>query len=195
MPSETIKLTAKFKLKDTPEGLDELFSTYRGIVNYLITYAYENNITSFKRLKKENYENLRREYSELPSHYIYTACQMAAQIWRRYRKKKRKGKVNGKPIFKKDSIMLDDHLFKLDFEKGIIKLSTPNGRIPLEFYPTKHHEKFKGWKVGQAWLVRNSKGLFINIVFSREVEVRELKGFVGLKKNVEQPLTFLTIVP
>ena len=52
MPSETIKLTAKFKLKGTPEGLDALFSVYREIVNYLITYAYEANITSFKRLKK-----------------------------------------------------------------------------------------------------------------------------------------------
>ncbi|NJE62622.1 transposase, partial [Thermococcus sp. 21S7] len=52
MPSETIKLTAKFKLKGTPEGLDELFETYREIVNFLITHAFENNVTSFYRLKK-----------------------------------------------------------------------------------------------------------------------------------------------
>ena len=31
MPSETIKLTAKFELKEIPEGLDDLFSTYREI--------------------------------------------------------------------------------------------------------------------------------------------------------------------
>lgn len=60
MPSETIKLTAKFKLKETPKGLDDLFSTYREIVNFLITYAFESNITSFKRLKKETYKELRR---------------------------------------------------------------------------------------------------------------------------------------
>ena len=45
MPSETIKLTAKFKLKETPKGLDGLFLTYREIVNFLISYAFENNIT------------------------------------------------------------------------------------------------------------------------------------------------------
>jgi len=45
MPSETIKLTAKFKLREIPEGLECLFSTYREIVNFLITYAFENNIT------------------------------------------------------------------------------------------------------------------------------------------------------
>ena len=89
MPSETIKLTARFKLKETPEGLDELFSTYREIVNFLITYAYESNITSFKRLKKETYKELREKYPQLPSHYIYTACQMATSIYKSYRKRKR----------------------------------------------------------------------------------------------------------
>ncbi|MBC7093998.1 transposase [Thermococcus sp.] len=183
MPSETIKITAKFKLKETPKGLDDLFSTYREIVNFLISYAFENNITSFKRLKKENYENLRGEYPELPSHYIYTACQMAVSIWKKHRKRKRKGKAKGKPVFKRDSIMLDDHLFKLDLEAGIIKLSTPNGRVALEFHPAKYHEKFKDWKVGQAWLVRNSKGLFINIVFSKDVEVEEPENFIGIDLN------------
>ncbi|NJE62593.1 transposase, partial [Thermococcus sp. 21S7] len=71
MPSETIKLTAKFKLKETPEGLDVLFKTYREIVNFLITHAFENNVTSFYRLKKETYKSLRKEYPELPSHYLY----------------------------------------------------------------------------------------------------------------------------
>ncbi|MFA4646548.1 transposase [Pyrococcus kukulkanii] len=183
MPSETIKLTAKFKLKKTPKGLDDLFSAYREIVNFLITYAFENNITSFYRLKKGTYKSLRERYPELPSHYIYTACQMASSIYKSYRKRKRKGKAKGKPVFKKEVIMLDDHLFRLDLEKGVIKLSTPNGRLNLEFYPAKYHEKFKGWKVGQAWLVRTPKGVFINVVFSKEVKVREPKAFVGVDLN------------
>ena len=54
MPSETIKLTAKFKLKEVPEELNHLFTTYCEIVNYLITYAHESNITSFCRLKKRD---------------------------------------------------------------------------------------------------------------------------------------------
>ena len=183
MPSETIKLTAKFKLKETPEGLDELFRTYREIVNLLITYAFENNITSFYRLKKETYKSLRKEYPELPSHYLYTACQMATAIFKSFRKRKKKGKTKGNPVFKKEVVMLDDHLFKLDLKAGIIKLSIPGGRVQLEFYPAKHHEKFKDWKVGQAWLVRTSKGIFINVVFSKEVEIREPKTFVGVDLN------------
>jgi len=64
--SEVIRLTAKFKLKEAPKGLDNLFSTYREIVNCLITYAHENNITSFYRLKEETYKILREKYPELP---------------------------------------------------------------------------------------------------------------------------------
>jgi len=183
MSSETIKLTARFKLKEVSEGLDDLFSTYREIVNFLITYAHENNITSFYRLKKETYKNLRERYPELPSHYIYTTCQMATAIYKSYRKRKRKGKANGKPLFKKDVIMLDDHLFKLDLENKTVRLSTPRGRIALEFYPAKYHEKFRGWKIGQAWLVRTPKGVFLNVVFSKEVEVGKPEGFVGVDLN------------
>ena len=183
MPSETIKLTAKFKLKETPEGLDELFRTYREIVNFLISYAFENNVTSFYRLKKETYKGLRREYPELPSHYLYTACQIATAIFKSFRKRKKKGKAKGRPVFKKEVIMLDDHLFKLDLEAGIIKLSTPSGRVKLEFYPAKYHGRFKDWKVGQAWLVRTPKGVFLNVVFSKEVEVKEPKTFVGVDLN------------
>ncbi|NJE27084.1 transposase, partial [Thermococcus sp. MV5] len=183
MPSETIKLTAKFKLKEFSEELNNLFSTYREIVNYLITFAFENNITSFKRLKKETYKKLRGKYPQLPSHYLYTACQMATSIYKSYRKRKRKGKANGKPVFKKEVIMLDDHLFKLYLEEGIIKLSTPKGRTSFEFYPAKYHEKFRDWKVGQAWLVRTPRGVFINVVFSKEVEIGEPFTFVGVDLN------------
>jgi len=183
MSSKTIKLTAKFKLRGRPEQLDTLFSTYREIVNYLISYAYEKGITSFYRLKKETYKSLRKEYLDLPSHYHYTACQMATSIYKSYRKRKRKGKANGKPVFRKEVIMLDDHLFKLDLEAGVIKLSTPNGRITLGFYPAKYHGKFRDWRVGQAWLVRTPNGVFLNVVFSKKTEIREPKTFIGVDLN------------
>ncbi|MCD6157764.1 MAG: transposase, partial [Euryarchaeota archaeon] len=183
MSSEVIRLTARFKLKEVPKGLDNLFSTYREIVNFLIAYAYENNITSFCRLKEETYKILREKYPELHSHYIYTACQMATSIYKSYRKRRRRGKAKRKPVFKKEVIMIDDHLFKLYLERRIVKLSTQDGRIALEFYPAKCHEKFKDWKIGQAWLVKAPKGVLINVVLSREVEVRDPRDFIGVDLN------------
>lgn len=73
--------------------------------------------------------------------------------------------------------------FRLFNARWVVKLSVPKGRVQLEFYPAKHHERFKDWKVGQAWLVRTPKGTFLNVVFSKEVEVSEPKVFVGVDLN------------
>ncbi len=98
---------------------------------------------------------------------------MATAIYKSYRKRKKKEKAKGKPAFKKEVIMLDDHLFKLDL-KGEVKLSTPGGRVSLEFYPARYHEKFRGgWKVGQAWLVKTSKGVFVNVSSPRKLKLEK----------------------
>ena len=112
---ETVKLTARFKLDG--EVYESLFKTYKTIVNELLDYTHSKGITSFKRLKSEKYHEPRQKYPKLPSHYIYTACQMTCSIYKSFRKLKRRRKVKtDKPVFKKDVIMLDDHLFKLDLE-------------------------------------------------------------------------------
>jgi putative transposase len=89
MPLEAVKLTASFKLNGSiPEGL---FSTYREVLSQLLDYAWAKGITSFKRLKAEKYRELRAKYPRLPSHYIYTACQMACHVYKsfgRYRRMK-----------------------------------------------------------------------------------------------------------
>ncbi len=179
---ETVKLTARFKLDGK---IDEgLFGTYKGIVNELLDYAYSKGITSFKRLKSEKYHELRQKYPKLPSHYIYTACQIACSIYKSFRKLKRRGRTKSeKPRFKKDVIMLDDHLFKLDLEKWMVKISTSDGRVNFKLLHGKYHEKFRVWKVGQAWLVKRVDGIYLNVVFSRNTKIKEGKDVIGIDIN------------
>ena len=179
---ETVKLTARFRLDGEVD--ESLFETYRSIVNELLGYAHSKGITSFKRLKSEKYHELRQKYPKLPSHFVYTACQMTCSIYKSFRKLKRKGKVKkDKPLLKKYVIMLDDHLFKLDLENWIVRISTPNGRLKFKLLHGKYHEKFKDWKVGQAWLVKRTDGIYLNVVFSKEVEIIEPRDFVGVDLN------------
>jgi len=177
---ETVRLTAKFKLDGEVD--ESLFETYRSIVNELLNYAHSKGITSFKRLKSEKYHELRRKYS-LPSHYIYTACQMVCSIYKSFRKLKRKGKVKtDKPVLKKDVIMLDDHLFKLDLENWTVRISY-NGRLELKLLHGEYHEKFRDWKVGQAWLVKKVDGIYLSVVFSKNVEIRDYRDVIGVDVN------------
>jgi len=120
---ETVKLTARFKLDGKVD--ETLFETYKSIVNELLDYAHSKGITSFKRLKAEKYRELRQRYPKLPSHYIYATCQMACSIYKSFRKLKRKGLTKSdKPQFRRDVIMLDDHLFKLDLENWMVKINS-----------------------------------------------------------------------
>ncbi|MEM1611298.1 MAG: hypothetical protein QXQ57_06605 [Sulfolobales archaeon] len=55
----------------------ELEGIYRNMVEQLTIYAVRSGITSFTRLKALNYHGMRDLYPNIPSHYIYTACQDA----------------------------------------------------------------------------------------------------------------------
>jgi putative transposase len=175
MPLETVKLTASFKLDGSiPESL---FSIYREILGQLLDHAWAEKITSFKRLKAEKYYELRAKYPKLPSHYIYTACQMACSIYKSFRKLKKRGLAKAeKPVFKKRVIMLDDHLFSLDLESWEASIAVENGRTRLKLLHGTYHEKFKGMKVGQAWLVKTESGFYLKVVFSKTVELAEPNG-------------------
>ncbi len=179
---ETVKLTARFKLD---EKVDEsLFETYKRIVNELLDYAHSKGITSFKKLKSEKYYELRQKYPKLPSHYIYTACQMVCSIYKSFRKLKRRGKVKyNKPLFRKDVVMFDDHLFKLNLNEWLVSISTSSGRVVLKLLHGGYHGKFKDWKIGQAWLVKRANGVFLNVVFSKNVEINYCRDVIGVDVN------------
>jgi putative transposase len=175
VPLETVKLTASFKLNGSiPESL---FSTYREVLGQLLDYAWAEGITSFKRLKAEKYHELRAKYPSLPSHYIYTACQMACSIYKSFRKLKKRGLAKAeKPVFKKQVIMLDDHLFSLDLEGWEASIAVENGRVKLKLLHGTYHEKFKEMRIGQAWLVKSEDGFYLKVVFSKTVELVESNG-------------------
>ena len=179
---EIVKLTTRFKLNGEVD--ESLFEMYKRIVNELLDYAHSKGITSFKGLKAEKYHELRQRYSKLPSHYIYTACQMACSIYKSFRKLKRKGKAKSdKPMFNKDVIMLDDHLFKLDLENWVVRISTPNGRTGFKVLHGEYHKKFRDWKIGQAWLVKRDDKNYLNVVFSKSAEIRDYREVIGVDVN------------
>ncbi|RLG00129.1 MAG: transposase [Thaumarchaeota archaeon] len=172
-----IKLTANFKLDGDSSRVEPLFPTFIDMVNELLEFAHKNHITSFKRLRISKYYEFRRKFPDLPSHYIYTACQMACSIYRAFRKLKRRGRAkDGKPVFRKSTIMLDDHLFSLDLRSWIATIATPQGRVKFRLLHGQCHEKFETMKLGQGWLVKRGHELWLKVVFRKVVELREPNG-------------------
>jgi len=79
--------------------------------------------------------------------------------------------------------MLDDILFTLKLDDWVAAIATPNGRVKLKLLHGKYHEKFKYWKIGQAWLIKRNNDLFLNVVFSKEVEIEKPINVIGADVN------------
>jgi putative transposase len=183
MPVEEIKLTASFRvdLTDVDEAaISEiycLFKEYRGIVNELIKYAHSHRTTSFITLYHAKYRELRQRHPTLPSHYIFTACRLAASIYESFIELKKMGMCDReKPIFKGRVIWLDGRLFKLDVEGWRASIAVHGGGwVALRLLHGRYHDKFKNMKPGEARLVlRDDGNLYLNVAFRRAVVLPEI---------------------
>ena len=178
VPSDVVTLTSTFRLKRSPEGLDELIEVFKKVVNYLIDYLWENNIGSYKQLIKEKYWDVRKKFPELKTVYIIGASKLAFMMYRSAKRKKGK-----KPVFTNDAIFLHKNAYRVFFDKHSIGITTVNGRKEVEYYPSKHHERFRDWKMGEGVVKKRGDNVFVHISFSREVDIVEPVGFVGVDLN------------
>jgi putative transposase len=185
MPVEKIKLTANFKidLADADEAaiseIHRLFKEYQRIVNELIEYAHSHGVTSPRRLWYAKYRELRQRHPTLPSHYINTACRLAASIYESFIELKKLGMCEKeKPVFKRWTIWLDDHLFKLDVEGWKVSMAVHGGRwITLKLLYGKYHERFKGMELREARLVlKDDNSLYLYVTFRQTVTLPEISA-------------------
>ncbi|MCL7394000.1 MAG: transposase, partial [Thaumarchaeota archaeon] len=185
MPVEEIRLTAKFKVdftdadEATISEIYRLFKEYQRIVNELIEYAHSHGVTSPRRLWYAKYRELRQRHPTLPSHYINTACRLAASIYESFIELKKLGMCEKeKPVFKRWTIWLDDHLFKLDVEGWKVSMAVHGGRwITLKLLYGKYHERFKGMELREARLVlKDDNSLYLYVTFRQTVTLPEISA-------------------
>ncbi len=175
--------------------LVELEGMYRNMVEQLVMYAVRNNIKSFTKLKALKYREMRRLYPQLPSHYVYTACQDASTRAKSFLRLKKLGLAERDyPEVRKVSVWLDDHLWK---PNGLtsIKIATHKGWVTIEL---EHHRRFwryvnRGWRLAseaKTKLDRRERRLIIYLTFTREAEEYEPRGCLPVDVN-EDNVTIL----
>jgi len=166
----------------------ELEGMYRNMVEQLTIYAVRSNIDSFTMLKALRYREMRELYPHLPSHYAYTACQDAATRAKSFLELRKEGRARKElPEVKRITIWLDDHLWRLDGVTSIM-VATHKGWIPVEFEPHKQYWKYinRRWKISSEAKVKLDKGsrqLIIYLVFFKDVEGYEARGFIPVDVN------------
>jgi len=136
----------------------ELEELYRQVLIELVDHGFRNNIDSFTRLKSDKYRELRRRFQQLPSHYIYTACQDASTRIKSFNKLRKRGLAKSeKPEVKKVSIWLDDHLWRVKNLMSI-EIATHNGWVTIELEPHKQYWRY----INSGWVLRTQPKIKIN---------------------------------
>ena len=173
----------------------ELEGMYRNIVEQLTMYAVRNSIRSFTRLKALKYRDARNLYPQLPSHYVYTACQDAATRAKSFSRLRKLGLAEKEyPEVRSVSIWLDDHLWKVNGLTSI-RIATHKGWVEVELEPHKKYWRYvnKGWRLAseaKIKLDKRNRQLIVYLTFVREVEEYKPKGYIPVDVN-ENNVTIL----
>jgi len=111
-----VKLRVRVDHK-TYSALKEVEGEYREVLEEAINYALSNETTSFTRIKAGVYRTEREKHKDLPSHFIYTACEDASERSDSFQKLKRRGRAHTeKPSVRRVTVHLDDHLWKFSLD-------------------------------------------------------------------------------
>ncbi len=173
----------------------ELGGMYRNIVEQLVMYAVRSKVKSFTKLKALKYREIRNLYPQLPSHYVYTACQDANTRTKSFLRLKKLGLAKRDyPEVRKVSIWLDDHLWKPNGYSSI-KIATHRGWTTVEFEPHKQYWKYinRGWKLAseaKIKLDKRNRQLIIYLTFAKEVREFKPRGYLPVDVN-ENNVTIL----
>ncbi|GBF09806.1 transposase [Aeropyrum pernix] len=166
----------------------ELEGMYRNMVEQLTMYAVGNSIKSFTRLRALKYREMRKLYPQLPSHYVYTACQDASIRAKSFLRLKKRGLAEKDyPEIRSVSIWLDDHLWKASGLTSI-RIATHKGWVELGLEPHKQYWRYinRGWRLAseaRVKLDKRNRQLIIYLAFVKEAEEYKPRGYLPVDVN------------
>ncbi len=172
---------------ETYSALKEVEGEYREVLEDAINYGLSNKTTSFTRIKAGVYKTEREKYRDLPSHYIYTACEDASGRLDSFQKLKKRGRAYTEKLsVRRVTVHLDDHLWKFSLDK--ISISTKRGRILISPTFPKIFWRYynKGWLIASEARFRLMKGNAVEfyVIFKRdEPKPYEPKAFIPVDLN------------
>ncbi|QXJ30784.1 ISC1913 family transposase, second ORF [Saccharolobus shibatae] len=181
-----MKLRVKVDHK-TYEKLKEVEEEYKKILEDAINYGLLNKTTSFTKIKAGIYKEERKKHRDLPSHYIYTACEDGSERLGSFEKVKRRGRAyTDRPTIKKVTVHLDDHLWKFSLDR--ILIATKRGRVSLSpLFPKMFWRYYnQDWRVTSEARFKLLKDNMVElyIIFKKdELKPYTLEGLIPVDLN------------
>ncbi|ABP95273.1 transposase, IS605 OrfB family [Metallosphaera sedula] len=170
----------------TYSALKEVEKEYREVLEEAVNYGLAKNTTSFTRIKAGIYKTEREKHRDLPSHYIYTACEDASERLDSFNKLKKRGRsYTDRPSVRRVTVHLDDHLWK--FSLSVISIATKRGRVFISpIFPKIFWRYYNdNWLIASEARFKLLKGNVVEffIVFKKDVKSYDPRGFIPVDLN------------
>lgn len=155
-----VQATMRLKVPASNALIDTMKEFSRA-TQYAYDFALKEKINSWKTLHQRLYKDMRSRF-KLSSQLTCKAIKSSLET--------KKGCKNRKVDFSKElAIQYDQRSYSLDFS-GKCSLSTLEGRHKcVLFIPEYYRKTYGDWNIRSAFLSRNGKDLFLNVVVAKEV--------------------------
>ena len=160
----TVKLTLP-----SDEVLVKTIKFYNEVCNEVLKVAFEARTHSKSRVHRLTYRGIRQKYPSLQSSMVQCLRDQACDMLKREKLKRLPQK---KPY---SSIRYNQRIFKPYLQKGIVSLSTIEGRVKIAVSIPRCYEQYIDWQVKSATL-------------SYDVRLQKLRLHLVVKKETPQKL-------
>jgi len=159
----------------------ETMKQYSKSAQYVVDTGWDNGTYSKRELHNLTYYPI-REILELPAQLVCSSRDKACETLKALRKVKKPTKPNFKEML---TIRYDARSFGFKFD--CVSLVTINGRVKIPIDVPEYYWKYLDWDIRNADLTFNKNGLFLNITFSKDIQLpSNSDGFLGVDVGINQ---------
>lgn len=172
--SEQMERTVRIKIEnqDLQDTINQYFEAYK----YCVNKGIELHTSNKKKLHNATYQELRKQYPEIPSALLQTVRDVACENLKAL-------KLKRNPIPKNKFIRYDKRTFS--FKKDIVSISTVNGRKKFTVTIPEYFQKYTSWNCKAGTVTLRNNQLWLNMIFNKEENKKiEPKTFVGLDRGI-----------
>jgi len=176
--------TTKVKIETEPKTVFPTIEAYTTAYNHVCQTGWNDNDYNGVSLHHKTYQQCKKW---LPSQLSVSARMKATESLKSIMTKKRKGLKVSCPQSKQISIRYDHNSYNVWFNKGILSLSTIDGRQRFTFKAPFGFSNYENWRRKSAELFIRDKKVFLAIVFETDVvDVQPTQKTVGIDRGIKK---------
>ena len=176
--------TAKIKLNISPNEIKPTLEAYTNAFNYVCQVGWQDKDFNSISLHHKTYQTTK---AYLPSQLAISARMKAAEALRAASNRIKKKQAVSCPQSKLCSIRYDARSYNIWFDRNEFSLLTINGRKKFQLVIPEYFKQYIDWRRASADVFLRKTGVFLNIVFEKEVPNVKLTGeVVGIDRGIKK---------